>query len=89
MKIRERKPTNKYLGRVIVKQAGEEDFECKGSCSLFRRSGILLLLLCGAGKTRFSDCISPTLKFYNLISLLEHPAGFIMIQKSSSISAHS
>lgn len=89
-KIRERKPTTKYLTRVILRQAGEEDFECQGSCSpLFRRSSILLLLLCGVRKTRISDCVSPTLTFYNFISLLEHPAGLVTIQKCSSISAPS
>lgn len=47
---------------------------------LFRRSSIPLFLLCGVRKTRISDCVSPALTFYNLISLLEHPAGFGMIQ---------
>lgn len=31
----------------------------------------------------------PTLTFYNLISLLELPAGFVMIKKCSSVSAPS
>lgn len=97
-KIRERKPITKYLTRTIVRQAEEEDFECQGSCSpLFRRSMMMLLpcgsmkmlLLCGVRKTRISDCVSPTLTFYNFISLLEHPAGFVIIQKCSSISAPS
>lgn len=33
--------------------------------------------------------ISLTVTFYNPISLLEHPAGFVIFQKRSSISAPS
>lgn len=40
-------------------------------------------------KTRSSDYVSPSLTFYNLISLIEHPAGLVMFKKCSSVSASS